>query len=107
MRIDLPRCNFKNCRYCFDSNCTNQNRYKTCDFREAKDEVETLNNIIKEDCGMLPDYETYLGNKIRKEFASLLVGRIDKNITPIPQQMYLVRMCIQEINSLLKEMEKK
>lgn len=107
MRIDLPRCNFKNCKYHLDCNCTSQNRYDTCEFREAKEEVEVLNAIIKEDCGMLPDYETYLGNKIRKEFAGLLVERIKKNITPIPQQMYLVRMCIQEINSLLKESEEK
>lgn len=74
MRIDLPRCNFKNCKYHLDCNCTSQYRYETCDFREAKEEVEVLNAIIKEDCGMLPDYEKYLGNKIRKEFA----GRLKK-----------------------------
>lgn len=22
MRIDLPNCGFKNCKYCFDGNCT-------------------------------------------------------------------------------------
>jgi septal ring factor EnvC (AmiA/AmiB activator) len=38
------------------------------------------------------------------EFADLLIKRIHKNVTPIPQQMYLVKMCIQEIYNLVKEM---
>lgn len=39
MRIDLPRCNFKNCRYCFDSNCTKNTEYERCGFRLAKTEA--------------------------------------------------------------------
>ena len=38
MRIDLPGCSFKNCKYCSDCNCTNQNKYETCDYRVLKDE---------------------------------------------------------------------
>lgn len=36
MRIDLPQCNFKNCRYSFDGNCTNLSKYEWCDYRFAK-----------------------------------------------------------------------
>jgi len=36
MRIDLPQCNFKNCRYNFDGNCTNRDKYNYCDYRFAK-----------------------------------------------------------------------
>lgn len=39
MRIDLPRCNFKNCRYCFDSNCTKKTEYKRCEYRFAKSDA--------------------------------------------------------------------
>lgn len=39
MRIDLPRCNFKNCRYCFDSNCTKNTEYERCGFRLAKSDA--------------------------------------------------------------------
>ncbi len=39
MRIDLPRCNFKNCRYCFDSNCTKKSEYERCEYQLAKSEA--------------------------------------------------------------------
>ena len=33
MRIDLPICNFKNCKWESDCNCTNsQNGYNTCEY---------------------------------------------------------------------------
>lgn len=30
MRVDLPTCNFKNCKYNVDYNCTKPNEYKVC-----------------------------------------------------------------------------
>ena len=39
-----------------------------------------------------------------KEFADLAIKRICENVTPIPQQKYLISMCIQEIDNLVKEM---
>ena len=41
MRIDLPRCNFKNCKYCFDGNCTSKKQYERCDYLYARDEAIT------------------------------------------------------------------
>ena len=38
-----------------------------------------------------------------KEFADLSIKRICENVTPIPQQKYLVNMCIQEIKKTQKE----
>ena len=32
MRIDLPGCNLKECRYCFDHNCTDKNRHNSCNY---------------------------------------------------------------------------
>ena len=37
MRIDLPFCNLKTCRYCFDGNCIEKNRYDTCEYAILKD----------------------------------------------------------------------
>ena len=37
MRIDLPGCNFKNCRFSYDGNCTNKIEYDRCEYRLAKD----------------------------------------------------------------------
>ena len=33
MRIDLPTCGFKSCRYCFDGNCTNKVKYNKCEYK--------------------------------------------------------------------------
>lgn len=32
MRIDLPCCGFKNCRYCFDGNCTKPSKLEKCEY---------------------------------------------------------------------------
>ena len=37
MRIDLPQCNLKNCRKCFDGNCTDKVEYERCEFAHYKD----------------------------------------------------------------------
>lgn len=39
-----------------------------------------------------------------KEFADLAIKKIYENVTPIPQQRYLVKMCIEEIENTKKEM---
>lgn len=46
MRIDLPQCNFKTCLYSFDGNCTNKNRYETCEYQLNMEEIERLNAYI-------------------------------------------------------------
>ena len=37
MRADLLFCNLKTCRYCSDGNCTETNKYSTCDYTIAKE----------------------------------------------------------------------
>ena len=101
MRIDLPGCSFKNCKYCSDCGCTSQNSYDTCEFRKAKEEVEVLNAIIKEDCGMLPNYEAYLGNKVRKEFTERLI-EIYQNIPTL-----WGTVAVKHAKKLVKEMEER
>ena len=39
MRIDLPLCNLKTCRYCFDGNCTDKIKYEQCNYTLAKEEL--------------------------------------------------------------------
>lgn len=41
MRIDLPQCDLKTCRCCFDGNCTDKTRYEKCDYA-------FLNNFLLE-----------------------------------------------------------
>lgn len=44
MQIDKPRCNFKNCRYCFDGNCFSADKYKNCEIVRCKDCVSFQRN---------------------------------------------------------------
>lgn len=43
MRIDLPGCGFKDCKYNFDCNCNDRNKYEKCEYK-------SLHNIIPYDC---------------------------------------------------------
>ena len=45
MRVDLPQCNFKNCKYCFDSNCTKKNEYERCEYRQQKADIEGYGHL--------------------------------------------------------------
>lgn len=43
MRIDLPQCSFKYCRYCFDGNCTAKEVHrKSCEFLERAPTVDAV-----------------------------------------------------------------
>lgn len=42
MRIDLPTCGFKPCRYCFDGNCTNTVCHMCVDDAKANDKAINL-----------------------------------------------------------------
>ena len=64
MRIDLPLCNLKTCRYCFDGNCTDKIKYEQCEYTLAKiafiptAELDTTNDfgewIFKNDNPLIP-----------------------------------------------------
>lgn len=43
MRIDLPGCGFKDCKYNFDCNCKDRNKYEKCEYK-------SLHNTIPYDC---------------------------------------------------------
>lgn len=67
-------------------------------------EIETKNGVVLEIFENKSAFERVARVKAIKEFANLLIKRIRENVTPIPQQRYLVKMCIQEIYNLVKEM---
>lgn len=55
MRIDLPGCNFKNCKYSFDGNCTNKQKYENCDYRHfAEKEIAKLPNEVNDSFFVCP-----------------------------------------------------
>jgi hypothetical protein len=58
MRIDLPVCSFKYCRYCFDCNCVAKGGVREgCQYRFL---IETIENVEKEHPYKVPgDYDTY------------------------------------------------
>lgn len=55
MRIDLPTCGFKNCRYQFDGNCTNKKEYERCDYKAIQLELALgLKNQLQEEYDLEP-----------------------------------------------------
>lgn len=44
MRIDLPLCDLKTCRYCFDGNCTDNIRHSQCPYKNPWMPVSEINN---------------------------------------------------------------
>ena len=42
MRIDLPSCSFKYCRYNSDCNCTAKNKRESCEFERYKNGSEKM-----------------------------------------------------------------
>ena len=36
MRIDLPQCDFKDCRKCFDHNCSSKEAFRYCKYQQLK-----------------------------------------------------------------------
>lgn len=49
MRIDLPMCNFKNCKWYFDGNCHKKTR-DYCEYHWQKTEIERLKSLLDSQC---------------------------------------------------------
>lgn len=51
MVIDKPQCSLDTCKYYFDGNCTNEKRYRTCEFAYLKT-LEATGRLIELPCKM-------------------------------------------------------
>lgn len=72
-----------------------------------KSEIEKQNDLIHRQSDVISEQKGKIERiytEAVKEFVGLSIQRICDNITPIPQQKYLVDMCIQEIENTKKEM---
>ena len=57
MRIDLPTCGFKSCRYCFDGNCTKRVEYDRCEYRAYKGSLQVHGRWERRFCHPMRDGE--------------------------------------------------
>lgn len=48
MRADLPLCDFKNCKYQFDGNCTVKERYDECDYMKLYHRWQNMMNMLEQ-----------------------------------------------------------
>lgn len=46
MRIDLPQCNLKTCRHCFDGNCIDTDKYEQCSYTIVINNCKRLLNML-------------------------------------------------------------
>lgn len=69
MRIDLPQCGFKNCKFQADGNCISKNEYDRCEHARMSGTIRTMimafnlcslcqntkcQNSGREECGCVP-----------------------------------------------------
>ena len=78
MRIDLPLCNFKNCRFSFDGNCKSQDLYDKCDLRYF---VEQKHGEWKAHTFTAEDGEEYVGS-YECSNCGLFTGPVKLNFCP-------------------------
>lgn len=105
MRIDLPCCSFKNCRYCFDGNCTNKTEIEHCEFRMfckyvGDDyDLDRLRELVTADkdgrCMVLPcnvDDDVYI-NILGKTLKFLVISVSKIQSTPTFKALHGVKLC--------------
>lgn len=71
-----------------------------------REEIENKDDLIHRQSDVISEQKEKIERiyvEAVKEFADLSIKRICENVTPIPQQKYLVNMCIQEIENTQKE----
>ena len=58
MRMELPLCNLKTCRYYSDGNCLNKDIYANCKYTWSKDWVNIAYDLINEYNNKYSYYDT-------------------------------------------------
>lgn len=48
MRIDLPQCDLKDCRRCFDGNCNSKEAFRYCQYQQLKTKVLQIELVSSE-----------------------------------------------------------
>jgi len=76
MRIDLPRCNFKNCHWCQDGNCYKKTR-DYCEYHCQNTEIERLQDLIKE-AQQYNEAWVEDNGKLRKEIKTIKADAVRK-----------------------------
>lgn len=72
MRIDLPLCDFKNCRCFFDGNCNDKNKYSSCLYKNYKAAFEFF---LKDN-----DFETQKYPSILGFYKILVLNKNNNNV---------------------------
>lgn len=62
--IDLPQCNLKTCRKCFEENCTDRVEYNRCEFAHYNDLVEQRRLIVAPPCKVGDILNSFSGEKM-------------------------------------------
>lgn len=94
MRVDLPRCDLNTCRYFFDSNCTEENRYYGCPhayLRNLEIEDEEIRDVIKEHF-----------NKIRKYVREEIILKSNIDFMELRKRSNYLSVLLKDLEDSLK-----
>lgn len=107
MLIDKPRCNFKNCKYCFDGNCISADKYENCQLTDLHSEIAKL--TVDLDNAKSKVVRDILDDAIRAVYEKTdmkIYNTIDRK--PLGDHVaYGKQMAMYEVITLLAELKKK
>lgn len=83
MRIDLPCCGFRNCKYYFDGNCTDKVKYSDCKMSFLENYYDkSIKNLYKTETNQaLKSLMFEIKSELNK-YISLVNKSIEENNTP-------------------------
>ncbi len=91
MLIEKPRCNFKNCRYCFDGNCYSADKYENCTVTDLHSEIAKLTVDL---------------DNAKSEVAREIFEEIERTVEDAEFEwgtIYGVKLCIAELKKKYTE----
>lgn len=100
---DCPE-TFGNCELTTMRNALDLLKRQRAEIERLNDKLDTAKREIVETIPLIAEDIKTAKAEAFKEFADLAIKKIYENVTPIPQQRYLVQMCIEEIENTKKEM---
>lgn len=85
MRIDLPQCDFRDCRRRFDGNCNSKEAFRYCPYQQLKTDKTIDVVMVYPECG---DWEAlYINGVLATEGHSV---RIDEAVESLGQRVPII-----------------
>ncbi len=106
MRIDLPQCNLKTCRYSFDGNCVDKSRFDTCEYTYALAEKDNAKDELRHSYLKQHDLKNeYDKLKAENSLARDIINNLDKSNKEISDKWMVLNIENIELKAEIKQLK--